>query len=192
MRIAVSGSHGAGKSTLIATFLGRCPDYLHEPEAFETIGDDIELTASGEPTPEGLQALLDYTVASLESHATDACVVFERSPVDYLAYAVASRSPEWRSARQAFLDVQVEVVRAALRRLDVIAYLPVSAKGPVQGRPGEDARFRDRVDQCLRRALFDDEHDLLDVGTPSVVELPPRPERQLAALVRLAGAAAHA
>jgi hypothetical protein len=186
MRIAVSGSHGTGKSTLIAAFLDRRPQYRHEPEAFETLGDDVDLTESGEPSPDGLAALLRYTVSSLQGRARELCVVFERSPVDYLAYASASRSGEWKRERRAFLSAQVPVVRAALEHLDLIAYLPVAAGGPVQGRPGEDAGFRSRVDERLRRALIDDEHNLFaDRDVPRVAVLPPDPERQLAELLRL-------
>jgi hypothetical protein len=76
-------------------------------------------------------------------------------------------------------------VKASLRRLELIAYLPVSPDGP-EGRPGEDDGFRRRVDRWLRRALLEDEYDLLDDrDAPAVVELPPQPERQLAELVRL-------
>ena len=115
----------------------------------------------------------------------DERVVFERSPVDYLAYAAASRSA-WQSAAVAeFLSAHVPIVKASLRQLELIVYLPVSPDGP-EGRPGEDERFRRRVDRCLRRALLEDEYDLLDDrDAPAVVELPPQPERQLAELVRL-------
>jgi hypothetical protein len=185
MRFAVSGSHATGKSTLIAAFLAKRSEYRHEPEAFETLGDDVELGESGEPTPDGLRALLEYTVAVVESRASEARVVFERSPVDYLAYAAASRSA-WQGAAVAeFLSAHVPIVKASLRRLELIAYLPASPDGP-EGRPSEDAGFRRRVDRCLRRALLEDEYDLLDDrDAPAVVELPPQPERQLAELVRL-------
>ena len=69
MRLAVSGSHGTGKSTLIAAFLAKRPEYRHEPEAFETLGDDVELTEEGEPTADGLRTLIEYTVAAVESRA---------------------------------------------------------------------------------------------------------------------------
>ena len=186
MRIAVSGSHSTGKSTLIAAFLDRCPGCLHEPEAFETLGDDVELTEAGEPAPDGLAALLRYTVSRLEGHEPGARVVFERSPADYLAYAAASRGAAWKAARREFLATHVPIVRKALERLDVIAYLPVSATGPAQARPGEDARFRRRVDECLRRALLDDEYDLFAGRGPVVRELPARADQRLAALLALA------
>ena len=59
MRLAVSGSHGTGKSTLIAAFLAKRPEYVHEPAAFETLGHDGELGESGAPTVDGLRALLE-------------------------------------------------------------------------------------------------------------------------------------
>jgi hypothetical protein len=188
VRIAVAGSHGTGKSTLIAAFLAERPGYQHEPEAFELLGDDVELTPSEGPTADGLQVLLEHTMAALASHEPGALVVFERSPVDYLAYAAASRSwPKGAAAR--FLRTFVPPVRRSLKGLDLIAFVPVSAAGP-PSRSDENPRFRRRVDEALRRALIDDEHGLFqDEGAPVVVELPPRPDRQLAELIRLTGAA---
>ena len=183
MRIAVSGAHGTGKSTLIAAFLDRCPHYAHEPEAFETLGDEIDLDGD-EPTAEGLRLLLDHTASALETHAPGASVIFERSPVDYLAYAAASRS--WPPGAAAeFLDAALPVVRRGLGGLDLLVFLPVSARGP-SARPDESPRFRKRVDRALGRALLDDEHDLFGgPGAPRVVALPPDLEGRLSELVRL-------
>jgi AAA domain-containing protein len=185
MRVAVSGAHGTGKSTLVAAFLERCPDYAHEPEAFETLGDEVALEGD-EPTAEGLRLLLDHTAAAIETHGPGASVIFERSPVDYLAYAAASRS--WPpGAAVDFLDAALPVVRRALRGLDLVVFLPVSARGP-SARPDESPRFRKRVDRALGRALLDDEHDLFGgPGAPRVVALPPDLDGRLAGLVRLTG-----
>lgn len=190
MRVAVSGAHSTGKSTLIAGFVGRCPQYVYEAEAFETLADDIALTSSEGPTPEGLQSLLEYTVAEVALHAPGACVVHERSPGDYLAYAAASRGTWSRDDIARFLTIHHPVVRASLRYLDLIVLLPVAAAGPVRARAGENARFRRRVDEKLRRALLDDDYDLFGDGeSPRVVELSPLPERQLSELIRLTRAA---
>jgi hypothetical protein len=184
VRFAVSGSHSTGKSTLIAAFLAERPRYQHEAEAFELLADDVDLTPSEGPTPEGLQMLLEHTISTLASHEADAFVVFERSPVDYLAYAAASLS--WPSgSAERFQQTFVPQVRKSLRRLDLIALAPVSATGP-EPRTGEDANFRRRVDEALRRTLVDDDHGLFQgQESPTVVELPPDPNRQLAELIRL-------
>lgn len=185
MRVAVSGSHGTGKSTLIAAFLERCPSYVHEPEAFETLGDEVEL-AGDEPTADGLRLLLDHAASAVGAYGPAASVIFERSPVDYVAYAAASRS--WPPGAVAgFLEAALPVVRRSLGGLDLIAFLPVSARGPA-ARPGESPRFRRRVDRALGRALLDDEHDLFGgSGAPRVVALPADAHGRVEELVRLAG-----
>ena len=190
MRVAVSGAHSTGKSTLIASFLAKRPHYAHEPEAFEALADDIDLTYTEGPTIEGLRLLLRHSVDTVVHFRTGQSVVFERSPVDYLAYAAASRRSWSRAERSAFLSDHLAEVRDALRHLDLIVLLPVAREG-VSGRTGENPAFRRRVDQALRAALVDDEYDLLDgAESPSVVELHPDPSRQLASLLDLTHVAA--
>ena len=102
--------------------------------------------------------------------------------MDYLAYAAASQTIA-KSERSAFLRASIPTVREALRHLDLIFLLPVSTRLAV--RPDEDERFRRRVDERMRRALIDDDHDLLGADdAPRVVEASPFPERQLAELMR--------
>jgi AAA domain len=186
MRLAVSGSHSTGKSSLIAAFVKRRPQYVYEPEAFETLADDIDLTSSEGPTAEGLQSLLEYTAATVALHGPGACIIHERSPVDYLAYAAASRGTWSRAAMAGFFGANLPVVRASLRYLDMIAFLPVSLRGPIGASAGGDMRFRKRVDERMRRALLDDEYDLFGDGTsPQVVELSALPERQLLEMIRV-------
>lgn len=182
MRIAVTGAHGTGKSTLIAAFLERCPGYVHEPEAFEALGDEVEVEGE-EPTADGLRLLIAHTAAALDPYEAGACVIFERSPVDYLAYAAASAWP--RGAIAEFIDDVTPAVRPGVSRLDLIAFLPASG-GPA-ARQGESPRFRRRVDRALERALFDDAYDLFGAAdAPRVVALPPALDRRVEALVRLA------
>lgn len=182
MKIAISGSHGTGKSTLIAAFLERFPEHASEPEAFEVLADEITIVPSEGPDGEGLVALLEFTLSVLEDRPADASVVFERCPVDYLAYAVASRSLA-DSERSELLDTWIPAVRAAVRSLDLVALLPVSPSIPA--RPGEDEDFRERVDEAMRGALIDDEYGLFeDSDAPRVVELPLDPDRRLDALAR--------
>lgn len=187
MRVAVSGSHGTGKSTLIAAFLAKRPHYSHEPEAYEVIADDIPLTAAEGPDLEGLAALLQYTISVLANYGRGASVIFERSPVDYLAYAAATRSIA-ATERREFIRGSLPMVRDSVCNLDMIVLLPVSNNEHIGSRPGEDEDFRKRVDDMLRRALIEDAYDLFDGGNaPLVVELPPSPDRQLTELMRRTG-----
>jgi hypothetical protein len=185
LRIAISGSHGSGKSTLIAAFLEKHPSYAHEPEAFETLADDIELTPSEGPTPEGLALLLEDSIETVGLHEPGAMTLFERCPVDYLAYASASARSWPSESIQSFLDAAIPRVRDAIRNLDAIAFLPGTSRG-IQSRPGDNPRFRKRVDAALRRALIDDDYDLFaESPSPRVVELSAASERWLEELILL-------
>src|SRR5687768_7405519 len=117
MRVAISGSHSTGKSTLIAAFLAKCPEYVHEPEAYEELADDIALLGSEGPDIDGLTALLLHTVSAVGRHGAGAAVIFERSPVDYLAYAMATRSVA-RTDREEFMRSSIPIVRGAVGSLD--------------------------------------------------------------------------
>ncbi|MEO6403628.1 MAG: hypothetical protein ABIP62_16625 [Vicinamibacteria bacterium] len=175
-----------GKSTLIAAFLSGHPNCRHEPEAFEILGDDIDLTDSGIPTSEGLRALLTYTASSIESHRSQDHVIFERSPVDYLGYAAAAGRAWTPGEVEEFITSCVPVVRASVQHLDLIAYLPIPSN-PLIRRSGENQKIRRRVDGWLRRILLDDEYDLFERDQPPlIVELPATPEDQLSRLDELA------
>jgi AAA domain len=191
VRIAVSGSQSTGKTSLITAFLSREPEYAHEPEAYETLGDDVELVAPGVPSPEGLQALLDYTTSALATYERGARVIFERSPADYLAYAAAADDAWTSGAVEAFLTKAVPQARASLRNLDLIVFLPISSSGPIRGRPGEGTRYRRRVDEALGRLLLEDEHGLLEGASPSVVELGGNPDERVSQVVRLVARSPH-
>ncbi|MEM9593731.1 MAG: AAA family ATPase [Acidobacteriota bacterium] len=183
VRIAVSGSHSTGKSTLVARFLEQRPGYLSEPEAFEVLGDDITLTSQG-PDAEGLADLLGYSISVVESHAPGAAVILERSPVDYLAYAAASEALT-ADEGEGFVLQHLPAVRDSVRGLDLIVMLPVGGAEYVPARPGEDEGFRLRVDECLRRLLVDDDLGLFaGPAAAAVVEAGPSPDRQLAELLR--------
>lgn len=185
MRIAVSGSHSTGKSTLIEAFLAERPHYAHEPEAYELLADEISMTPAEGPDFEGLTALIELTVLVLANYQPGDAVIFERSPVDYLAYAAVTHGMT-RAERQDLLDTHLPTVQDAVRQLDLIVLLPVSSRG-VAGREGEDEGFRQRVDEALRQALVDDDYDLFsDHGAAVVLELSPSPGEQLAELLRRA------
>ena len=154
-----------------------------KPEAYEVLADDIALTSSEGPDLEGLAALFEYTISVLANHRRGASVILERSPVDYLAYAAATRSMTATESTE-FIRVHVPAVRDAIHNLDMIVLLPISRYVP--SRPGENERFRDRVDDMLRRALIDGDYDLFESRDgPLVLELPPAPDRQLTELIRL-------
>src|SRR5690349_8388261 len=89
VRIAISGTHCSGKSTLIDDFLAAHRDYLHEPEPYEWLQDVYGETMSEEPTADDFYRQLEVSVDRMRAHARGANVMIERSPLDFLAYLLA-------------------------------------------------------------------------------------------------------
>src|SRR5215211_3229445 len=86
MRIAVSGTHGTGKSTLIDEFLRAHPNFIHEPEPYTVMVEDLGEEFSAEPCVEDLYRQLEFNIDRLRQHAPGERVIYERCPLDFLAY----------------------------------------------------------------------------------------------------------
>ena len=83
MRIAVSGSHRTGKSTLIAELAALLPGYSTVDEPYWLLEDDGH-EFSHPPSIEDYEAQLARSIGELEDAGDD--VLFDRCPLDLLAY----------------------------------------------------------------------------------------------------------
>ena len=159
MRIAVSGTHCSGKSTLIDLFLESHREYFREPEPYEWLAD-LE--------PDFHQQL-EFSVERLRSFNDQDQVIAERSPLDFLAYLLALGE-----------DVSsfIETVRSTMEHIDLLVVLPLNDEDGIIAPDEEDLDLRDAMNEQLIGLIERDEFDLL------VVELTGTPAERLAALER--------
>src|ERR1700730_8160518 len=68
MRVAISGTHCSGKSSLINEFLLAHPDFAHEPEAYEALQEDYGQTFAADPSAEDFHRQLEYNVGRLRQY----------------------------------------------------------------------------------------------------------------------------
>jgi deoxyadenosine/deoxycytidine kinase len=73
MRIAVSGTHGMGKSTLAEDFVERHPEFVLEPEPYYVLQEQFGIDFAEEPTQESFITQLEYTSLG---HLRDLGLVF--------------------------------------------------------------------------------------------------------------------
>lgn len=149
MRIAVSGSHRTGKTTLISEIAAICPVFHTFEEPYYQLSEEGH-TFAEMPCLEDFEAQLDRSVSTLEEG--EGHCLFDRCPLDILAYLIAHQDSS------AFdLHAWLSKVRQALQRLNFIAFVPIEVPDRVPPEDPEGERLRRRVhDELVALVLQDD------------------------------------
>lgn len=149
MRLAVSGSHRTGKSTLISRLSELLPAYATFDEPYHSMEEEGH-EFSFPPSIEDFEAQLERSLQDLNEDAEDA--LFDRCPLDFLGYLAAHEDA-------ASLDVEewLPQVREALETLDLIVFVPIEARDRIAlSASDERDDTREPIDEKLREILVDD------------------------------------
>ena len=176
MRVAVSGTHSVGKSTLAADIHKTFAGYGHEEEPYRALRDVYPIKFGKQSTRycNGIQ--LFFNISRMQQYASKASrVVFDRSPVDYIAYSLYTAHHKQTDLDGAFVASLIEPVREALRFLDLIVFVPVSHQHPMHleadGIRLADKEYRWEVDRHFKRIYRDGLYDLFAGKAPEVLEV---------------------
>ncbi len=169
MRIAVSGTHCSGKTTLIEEFLRVHPDFAHEPEAYTALVEDYGEEFSSEPGGDDFYRQLEFNVERLGRYTAGERVIFERCPVDYLAYLLALKDLK-REDDDALVETAQTMILEAIRNLDLIVFLPLNKTDRIESPDSEDPKLRRAVDSRLVAIFCEDELGVVSSGSPVIVE----------------------
>lgn len=153
MRVAISGAHRSGKSTLIEELSTLLPTYRVVDEPYQLLVED-GYEFSHPPSLEDFVTQLERSLEELADEAGD--VLFDRCPVDLLAYISVHADAE------AFdFDEWLPRVSAAVRTLDCIVFVPIEAPDRIRLAPADDDDdSRELVDEKLKELLLEDSFDL--------------------------------
>jgi hypothetical protein len=177
MRIAVSGTHSVGKSTLVADILQAFPGYLHEPEPYRALREHYPIKFGKESTRycNGLQ--LYYSISRVMSYRDQSSnVVFDRCPVDYIAYSQYTAHYGQTDLDKPFIESFIEPVRQTLASHDMIIFVPISRHHPMHleadGIRPTDTHYRVEVDRYFKSIYRDGASGLFPVQAS---DMPGRP-----------------
>ena len=152
MRIAVSGTHFSGKSTLVEALSEALPQYVTVEEPYVLLAEEGHLFTDP-PSREDFELQLERSLEDLKDSGSD--VIFDRCPADMLGYILSLDD-----ADDFDLDQWLPRVRKAVRSLDVILYVPLEEPDRIDLPSSEDAGYRQQVDEKLREILLDDAFSL--------------------------------
>jgi hypothetical protein len=158
MRIAISGSHSLGKSTVVNDWVAAHPEFRREEEPYRALAlhgpYEILFRESSTRLHNGIQ--MYYNISRLYRYSSTVDdVIFDRAPVDYLAYSQYTANRGTTDIDSAFVASMVPAVRESLDHLDILAFVPKSEAWPVEmeadGIRPVDHAYRDEVDAIFKQ-----------------------------------------
>lgn len=156
MKIAITGTHSSGKSTLALALVESLAGYTYAEEPYH------QLSALGQefsdiPTVDEFFDQLTYSVKAIKTERVDC--VFDRSPLDFLAYAQSLPDSDP-------IDEEdwIDTAREALEALDLLIYCPIESPDRIVAEGG-GKKLRQKVDKRLRKIVLDDFYGVLE-ATP--------------------------
>lgn len=169
MRIVVSGTHASGKSTLISDFALRHPGFTVLADPFDSLDEESD-------SPGAVMFARQLRIAADrlgEETATD--LIAERGPIDFLAYLLALADGTGSEPSERLIERARALIADAMRRIDLLVVLPLSARDGIRVGPDEDPALRDAMNDILLELI--DDPDL--VGSTEVIEITGDPRARL-------------
>jgi predicted ATPase len=151
MRIAVSGAHRTGKTTLMEELGRALPTYGMVEEPYYLLEEEGHEFAEL-PSVEDFELQLERSIQCIEE--SEGNQLFDRCPADMLAYLVAHPDSEGME-----IEDWLPRLENAMRRLDLIVFVPIEHPDRVLVSDPEDRALRRRVDEELRDILIGDRWD---------------------------------
>ncbi|MNV12873.1 hypothetical protein D3C71_1034940 [compost metagenome] len=139
MKIALTGAHRVGKTTLaekIQTFL---PDYIFVQEPYVEL-EEKGYSFSETPELEDFSTQLEYAIEKICMDEPD--VIFDRCPLDLLAYIFVIGGAK---ASQHFYTKVME----AMTEIDLLVFVPIENQDLIACPESEFPQLRKQVNQLL-------------------------------------------
>lgn len=179
MRIAVSGTHFIGKSTLIADFVSAYPAYRAVTEPYHQLLESQPLEMALEPSFDSILAQLDCSIELLVNKETSANIIFDRCSIDFIAYAMFSLQKDGLDIHDSIVAERFTEIKNALNTIDIIAFLPINNADHIEYTE-EDPAYREAIDQNLKKLYRDGIYDILpSYDRPKIVEISGEPAKRL-------------
>ena len=148
MRVGISGTHGTGKTTLAEALCERLPGHVVADEPYYLLEEE-GYEFGFPPSLEDYRALLGRSVRSLTAPPRLPRVIFDRTPLDYLAYLAATGTDPRDQADAAALQL-------AFGSLDLLVVTLITPETEQVLPPAEMPGLRSRMNDALLDLVYGD------------------------------------
>jgi hypothetical protein len=147
MRVGISGTHGTGKTTLAGMLCARLPGHVVTDEPYYMLEEE-GYEFGFPPSLEDYRALLARSVRSLSPPLLPG-VVFDRTPLDYLAYMATTGVDPFDEAGAAALQ-------SAFASLDLLVITLITPETEQVLPAAEMPGLQSRMNNALLELVHDD------------------------------------
>jgi hypothetical protein len=177
MRIGISGTHGTGKTTLAEALCAHLPGHVIAEEPYYLL-EEAGYEFGFPPSLDDYRAQLARSLRTLSDPAALPKIVFDRTPLDYLAYLAATGADPEREA-------DTPAVRSALATLDLLVITVITPETEQVLPPSELPELRSEMSEALLELVYADPLNVC--GDVPVLELDGRLNDRLAAVLAALG-----
>ena len=187
MRIAFSGTANTGKTTLIKNFLAVWSQYSTPEKTYRDVIKEKNLPHSSLTTTETQWEILNLMIDQLQSYDKKSKVVFDRCPLDNLAYTMWAHEKGIEGFDKEYVDKCITLTKESMRHIDIIFLLKYddTIKIVDDGLRDVDIAFIKEVDNIFTALyeqyyqnpeadIFFPKHD-----SPGIIPLPTNPQRRI-------------
>lgn len=164
MRIGISGTHGTGKTTLAEAICAHLPGHVTADEPYYLLEEE-GYEFGFPPSLDDYRVLLARSLRTLREPPALSEVVFDRTPLDYLAYLVATGADAEREA-------DTTAVQSAFAGLDLIVITVITPEIEQVLPTPEMPELRSAMNDALLDLVYADPLDawadvpVLELGGP--------------------------
>ena len=120
MRISISGTAHSGKSSLVKSFLYTWKNYKSPEKTYRDLLKEEGLDHSSKTTTDTQERILDFMIDQLQSYDDTSKVIYDRCPLDNIAYSMWCHDKNKEGFTREFISKQITLVRESMRHLDII------------------------------------------------------------------------
>lgn len=187
MRIAFSGTANTGKTTLIKNFLAVWSNYNTPGKTYRDIIKEKDLKHSSLTTTDTQWEILNFMIDQLQSYDKKDKVVFDRCPLDNLAYTLWAHDKGIEGFDKKYVDKCITLSKESMRHLDIIFLLEYDESIKIKDDELRDTNveYIKEIDNIFK-ALFAQYEQNYDADiffpkddSPGVIILPVNPQRRI-------------
>jgi len=156
MKIAVTGAHKTGKTTLVEKLNEKLPEYSCIAEAYYEL-EENGTVFSETPAPEDYMLQLKYSIDQITKSGEN--VIFDRCPIDMLAYIQAGNEFGNFDIPSIFQRVQ-----KVMTEIDLLIYVPIEEPDRIGCTESDLPELRQQVNEILNDCIGDFNIDVIEVS----------------------------